>query len=144
MCFLVKAEKEEDIEEDIYSESFDEESKKSDKRDVSDLEESKVTDRPPKGKTLGQKLINRFANNDFDDEIDGSATLDFNLTKTGSIQDSLPYPIGGGPYAKGKISKEAYAERAAKIEKLTKRKDPFSSYVREQNENEDEIPEDTK
>jgi hypothetical protein len=135
----------EDIEEDIYSESFEDDSKKSDKKDISELEESKVTDRPPKGKpSIGQRLINKYGN-DLDEEIDGSATLDFNLTKTESMLDSLPLPLTTSGKGRGKLSKETKAEREAKIARLTKSKDPFSSYVREQpEEDEDEIGEEPK
>lgn len=130
-----------EIEEDIYSESFERESGKSDKRDGSDLEESKMSEKPPKAKTtLGQKLISRFGN-DYGDEIDDSATLDFNLTKTGSIQDSLPmFPINLANKTK---KPESDKDRLDKIQRLTQGKDPFSSYVREFPDDEDYISEDS-
>lgn len=60
------------------------------------------------------------------------------------MQDSIPFPINpGGKGTRGRTTETAL-ERAKKIEKLTRGKDPFSSYVPEHPEDEDVISEDDK
>ncbi|CAI2362432.1 unnamed protein product [Moneuplotes crassus] len=128
-----------DIDEDIdeaYSDSFLQESD-TDKEEAKE-HPTKLPDSKP-SKPSGTNFLNKFGGNI--EDIDESGTIDFNLTETGSMADSLIMPLGGKS-VKGHISESA-KDRAAKIERLTKGKDPFSNYVPEQpEEDEDEISED--
>lgn len=59
--------------------------------------------------------------------------------------DSLPMPLTADKRGKKKTPMTTDKERAAKIARLTNSKDPFSSYVAEKpEEDEDEIDEDSK
>ena len=130
---------EEDIDEE-YSEHFSDASDKFDKKLISDLEESKKTERPPINKSAGQNLIQKYGDHNFDDTINDSGTLDWNLSQTATLQESIPFPKGGNLAKSTSKHQNKDQDRAAKIERLTKGKDPFSSYVRELPDDEDEIP----
>ena len=116
------------------------------KKESENLEESKISTtkflkKNKGGKAFGMNIKDKFRN-DYED-IEESATIDFNLTETGSMADSLVMPLGG--ISVKKHISESAKERQAKIDRLIKGKDPFSSYVPEHpEEDEDEISEEFK